>query len=460
VRFRFDAGTIVLEDTDANLWGHSLPGMQWDERVGALRAPAYLWPRIREVLVRDPGRVPDGVRPIGQILEGWSAIDLRAYQESAVLAWELSGRRGLVVLPTGSGKTMVALAAMARTGLSTLCLVPTRVLLEQWHKEIARVWSGPVGVLGDGVRRIERITVATIESAYRTMHRIGNQFDLLVLDEAHHFGGGVRDEALEMSTAGARLGLTATPPAQPAALERLRDLIGAVVFERAVSDLSGRFLAPFDLVTLRIALSGAERIAYQARMQQFRSVHAEFRRVAPGAPWEQFQREASRTSIGRQALQALKEARRIAGYTAGKRAAVADLVARHRNARVLLFTSDNESAYAIAREHLIMPMTCHIGRAEREEVLAAFRSGELRTLVSARVLNEGIDVPDAEVAIIVSGAMGEREHVQRVGRVLRPVEGKRATVYELIASGTSETAKSRRRSRALGGPPSDHRASP
>jgi hypothetical protein len=372
VRFRFDAGTIVLEGVEADPRGRSLPGMQWDDRVGVFRAPAYAWPAIREVLVREPGRVPDGVRPIGQILEGWAAIALRPYQESAVLAWELSGRRGLVVLPTGSGKTLVALAVMARTGLSTLCLVPTRVLLEQWHREIARVWSGPVGILGDGVRQIGRITVATFESGYRTMHRIGNQFDLLVIDEAHHFGCGVRDETLEMSTAAARLGLSATPPNQPAALERIRELIGAVVYERAVSDLSGRFLAPFDLVTLRIALSQSERIAYESRMQLFRSVHAEFRRVAPGAPWEQFQREASRTSVGRQALNALKEARRIVGYTSGKRAAVADLLARHRNARVLVFTSDNESAYAIARENLIMPMTCDIGRAEREDVLAGF----------------------------------------------------------------------------------------
>jgi superfamily II DNA or RNA helicase len=428
--------------------------MQWDDRVGVVRAPAYFWPRIREVLVRDPGRVPDGVRDPGQFKEGWSPIDLRPYQESAVLAWELSGRHGLVVLPTGSGKTRVALAAMARTGLSTLCLVPTRVLLEQWHKEIARVWAGPVGILGDGARRVERITVATFESAYRTMHRIGNQFDLLVIDEAHHFGCGVRDEALEMSTAIARLGLTATPPTQPASVARLRDLIGGLVYERAIGDLSGRFLAPFDLVTIRIPLTQSERLAYESRMRRFRSVHTEFRRIAPDAPWEQFQREASRTSAGRQALSALREARRIAGYTAGKRATVAELLARHRDARILVFTSDNESAYGIAREHLVMPMTCDIGRAERDEVLAAFRSGELRALVSARVLNEGVDVPDADVAIIVSGAMGAREHVQRVGRVLRPAEGKRAIVYELIASGTSETAKSRRRRRALGGAPS------
>jgi hypothetical protein len=98
VRFRFDAGTIVLEGATADLRGRSLPGMQWDDRIGAFRAPADAWPRIREVLVRDPGRVPDGVRAIGQIHEGWAAIALRPYQESAVLAWELASQRGLALL--------------------------------------------------------------------------------------------------------------------------------------------------------------------------------------------------------------------------------------------------------------------------------------------------------------------------------------------------------------------------
>jgi superfamily II DNA or RNA helicase len=83
------------------------------------------------------------------------------------------------------------------------------------------------------------------------------------------------------------------------------------------------------------------------------------------------------------------------------------------------------------------------------EVLERFRRGEIRALVSARVLNEGVDLPDADVAVVVAGAMGEREHVQRVGRVLRPADHKRATIYELVAQGTTETAKSRRRRAAL-----------
>ncbi len=446
---RFDAGTVVLDGDEAQSIGKILPGMRWDPRIERFRAPGYLWPRMRDALVRQLGRRPDGVRPTGQVLEGWTVPALRPYQESALLAWELASRRGLVVLPTGSGKTLVAVAAMARTGLSTLCLVPTRVLLDQWIGVVSSVWSDPVGRLGDGARVIERVTVATFESAYRNMHRLGHRFDLLVIDEVHHFGTGIRDEALEMSLAAARLGLSATPPIDGDAKGRLDDLVGPIVFQLGIGDLAGRFLAPFDLVTLRIALTDEERDAYETRMALFRDMRARYFQLRPGAPWETFMREVSRTREGRRALNAWREARSLASYTEGKRAALAELLGRHGDARVLVFSGTNTAAYSVARDHLIMPMTCDIGRKEREDVLERFRGGRLRAMVSAQVLNEGVDVPDADVAIVLAGALGEREHVQRVGRVLRPAAGKRATVYELVAEGTSEVAKARRRKAAL-----------
>src|SRR4029077_19158370 len=100
-------------------------------------------------------------------------------------------------------------------------------------------------------------------------------------------------------------------------------------------------------------------------------------------------------------------------------------------------------------ERLVMPPTGVIGRRERDQALARFRAGEVRALVSAQVLNEGIDVPDAEVAIIVGGVRGQREHVQRVGRLLRPAPGKRAVIYELVLQGTHETRKAVQRRKAL-----------
>jgi superfamily II DNA or RNA helicase len=117
--------------------------------------------------------------------------------------------------------------------------------------------------------------------------------------------------------------------------------------------------------------------------------------------------------------------------------------------RVLIFTADNTTAYAIAREFLVIPVTCDIGRAERLTMLERFRTGESPVLVSSQVLDEGFDMPDADVAIIIGGTASERRHVQRVGRVLRPRPGKRARVYELAVQATVEVTQVARRRRGL-----------
>lgn len=446
VQLTFDGGTVLVR-SPGELEG--APGLLWDPRVRAYRAPAWRHGAVAAALGRLGIPCHDTVRAPLVATRDWRHVELRPYQQAALLAWEMSRRRGVVVLPTGSGKTRLAIAAMAGTRLATLCLVPTRVLLEQWIREIATFRPGRVGCFGDGAHTLEPITVATFESAYRYMPVLGNRFDLLIVDEVHHFGNGLRDEALEMSTAAARLGLTATPPRHGAAAARLEELIGPTVHELAIGDLVGGYLAPFDAIAMYLALTQLERARYDELIARFRAVHSAFRRLAPEGSWSEFVRTAVRTDEGRRALSAWRQARRLLAFTQSKREAVRTLLARHRDARTLVFTADNETAYAIAREHLIVPLTCDIGRKEREEVLLRFRAGELRSLVSARVLNEGLDVPDADVAIIVGGTLGEREHVQRVGRLLRPGPGKRALIYELVTPQTMEIQQARRRRKGL-----------
>src|SRR5437016_10683015 len=161
------------------------------------------------------------------------------------------------------------------------------------------------------------------------MDRLGNRFDLLVVDEAHHFGCGLRDEALEMSIADARLGLTATPPRDAAVAERLVELVGPTAYELTIGDLAGTFLSGFDIVTLHLDLTAAERQAYEGWMTTFRTVHAQFRRVAPGASWEDFARTAARTVEGRRALDAFRRARKLVTFTEAKREMLRVLLHRH-----------------------------------------------------------------------------------------------------------------------------------
>lgn len=448
MRLLYDHGTLVLSPPPER-WDF-LHGMVWDPRVELLRAPASRYAEI--VAALSERRIPfvDEARPADAPAPGgFVEPELRHYQRAALLSWELGESRGLVVLPTGSGKTRVAIAAMAGLGCRTLCLVPTRALLEQWRKELGAWYRGPIGCLGDGQRAVEAVTVATFESAYRLMPSLGNRFDLLIVDEAHHYGVGVRDETLEMCLAPRRLGLTATPP-DAVALSRLRALIGPIVYQIGVGDLTGSYLADFELVVLPIGLNADERKRYDADHRAFTTFRRRFQEFYPSASWDELATVAAQSAEGRAALAAFRRSRRLVGFTRGKARAVGTLLDKHARSRVLVFTADNAAAYAIARQHLIMPITCDISRTEREQALQAFRRGDLRALVSARVLNEGIDVPDADVAIIVGSTLGEREHVQRVGRLLRPVPGKRALVYELVTPATSEVWRAAARRRALG----------
>jgi superfamily II DNA or RNA helicase len=455
LRLEFDRGTLKLEASAPSAL-EDLPGVLWDARTASYRAPPWLYAGlVRDLRARGlelDDEVDDQLGHGGKgsvSAASWQPISLRPYQQAALSAWELAGRRGVIALPTGSGKTRVAIAAMKGAAASCLCLVPTRVLLHQWREEIARCYSGPVAVWGDGQRGRAAITVITFESAYRYMHRLGGAYSLLVVDEVHHFGQGLRDEALEMAVAPHRLGLTGTPPQGELARARLAALIGPTVFEQSVRDLAGSYLADFDLVVMRLPLDADERLAYEREMSAFRAAYRSFMRFRPDGSWEEFTRVAKSTREGRAALAGWRAGRRLLALTRGKAAALAALLDRHRHGRTLVFTADNDTAYAIARRHLVMPVTCHIQREERDQALGRFRSGELRALVSSRVLNEGIDVPDADVAVIVGGSQGEREHSQRIGRLLRPAPGKRAIVYELVADGTSETRQAERRRRGL-----------
>ena len=447
MKLLFDRGTLVLYGNlvDAG----SLPGVLWDSRIRAWRAPACCYAMLAQELSRRYPGFHDEVLPQLAIAPPIPFPELRPYQAAAVASWEFAGKRGIIALPTGSGKTRTAIAAISRTRLRTLCLVPTRALMAQWVKILRDTSLASIGEYGDGRRVEQPITVATFASALRNMETLGNRFDLIVIDEVHHFGAGAGDEILEMCTATARLGLSATPPEDNVRRSRLDSLVGPEVYRASVEELAGRYLASFQLITISVRLTPAESQAYNTETSIFRPVCRAFFNAAPAALWSDFVVTAGRSNSGRRALAAWRRSRAIVLYNAEKRRVVNDLLLRHHNSRTLIFAADNDTAYSVARQHLVQPITCDIGKKERERALQRFSMGELRILVSARVLNEGIDVPAADVAIIVGGSQGSREYVQRVGRVLRPSEGKKAIVYDLVTRGTFEVRRADEHRRAL-----------
>jgi superfamily II DNA or RNA helicase len=449
MRLSYDRGTILVYGLAGDSPLVRLPGLRWDHRVGCHRAAGWRHADLVGALRRrGEAFTNDVLSGRDDPLPGWPPLELRPYQQAALAAWQTGGMNGVLVLPTGSGKTRLACAAIAATGARALCLAPTRALVQQWRGELGQLSGLEIGCFGDGQQELRPVTAATFESAFRHMAALGHHFELLVVDEVHHFGHGGRDEALELCAAPLRMGLTATAPTGVAA-DRIQQLVGPRIFELTVRDLAGQYLAELELIVMRLALTPEERAEYQREVTAFRTGLGCCGRLPSPSDWGPFVRAAAESPEGRVALRAWRRARQLLGLTAAKRAAVGALLAQHRQQKVLIFTADNQSAYAIAREQLVMPITCEIPKNERERALEKFKRGTLRVLVSARVLNEGIDVPDAEVAIVVGGALGQREHVQRVGRLLRPAPGKRALVYELVTSCTREVRQSADRRRGL-----------
>ena len=454
MRIRFDRGTLVFDQISTNQDRSVLDGAAWDAELAAWRLPASRFSEIRERIsdifvrrsdVSDKPDLLDTLEPVG-LAPPRAKPELRWYQREAIAAWREHGDRGVIALPTGTGKTITAIGAMLELGTATLVVVPTRVLLDQWARALEQVWSGPIGRLGDGDRRIEAITVTTYASAIAWAPQIGDQFGLVVIDEAHHVGAWCPADLFDMLIAPARLGLTATPPPEGGGLERV---IGPIVYSLGIAELVGDALAEYDLLTVAIQLTPDERELYRTTRGHFNTAYSRFRRLEPHGSWSDFVTYASRTPEGRASLAAWRLSRSVLAFPQAKATALRALLARHAGERTLVFTSDNATAYKIAREFLVLPITCDIGRVERAGMLERFRKGNAPVLVSSQVLDEGLDVPEADIAIIVGGTASARRHVQRIGRVLRPRVGKRAQVYELATHATTEVEQVVRRRRGL-----------
>ncbi|MBN1893552.1 DEAD/DEAH box helicase, partial [bacterium] len=371
--------------------------------------------------------------------------DLFPHQEEALQAWENRNRRGSVVLPTGTGKTVVGLHAMARLGMSALVVCPTLDLMNQWYDRITDAFGIETGILGGGFHEIRPVTVTTYDSAFRHMDRYGDRFGLLIFDETHHLAAPTYLQIPELSIAPFRLGLTATYRRPDARHVELSRVLGPVVYEKRIRDLKGERLSEYEIVRIPVRLADSERTLYERHEAAYAGYVKENKVRYFAGGWERFIRESAGKSEARKALLARTEMRRIFHRAQAKYDILESLFKRHIRDRVIIFTEDNALAYDLSVRFLIPALTHHTDTRERKAVLDRFRSGEYRFLVTSKVLNEGVDVPEANVAVILGGSASPVEHIQRLGRILRKKSGKRAVLYEVVVQGTAEGHVSYRR---------------
>ncbi len=207
-----------------------------------------------------------------------------------------------------------------------------------------------------------------------------------------------------------------------------------------IEDLAGNTLAPYQLVQIKVKLSQRERSHYHQLITQ-RNQFLKSQQISLGSlqGWQRFVKASSQSSTGRQAMLAHRQAKEITLSTEGKIRVLSDILCQHHPASTLIFTSDNATVYRIAKTFLIPAITHQTPVKERHDILTKFREGVYKTLVASQVLNEGVDVPAASIAIILSGSASQREFIQRLGRILRKGDDqKKAILYEVISEDTVE----------------------
>ena len=446
VQLGFRAGTLEIQGLPPG--AVSLPpACAWDARAACHRAPASAYAEVVRTLVRGGISYQDQARAYQQLDRPMRVRrEPRPYQREALAAWQKAGGRGVVVLPTGAGKTLVAQLALEDRQRSTLVVTPTLDLVRQWYDGLRATFGEPVGLLGGGDHDIQAITVTTYDSAYLHMEHLGARFGLVVFDECHHLPGPTYALAARLCLAPYRLGLTATPERADGREADLQTLVGPTVYRKDIVELSGAYLSEYETVRVSVALTPEERAEYTATRQIYRDfLRAQGIDMSRPSGWSDFIIRAARSDEGRRALAAYRRQREIAFTAPAKLDYVERLLEQHRDDRAILFTEDNATVYLISRRFLVPAITHKTKVRERSEILAGLASGRYAAIATSRVLNEGVDIPDANVAVVLSGSGSVREHVQRLGRVLRPREGKHALLYELVASGTVEAQTSERR---------------
>ncbi|MEW6359473.1 MAG: DEAD/DEAH box helicase family protein [Planctomycetota bacterium] len=449
IRLSFDRGTLLLHGLD----DHRLQSLftaeewTWDPRVSAWRREAIDYYDVVSVLQRAFGDrfrddVPSPSPPT------WGKINLptlRPEQQHALTAWRNASGRGVIVMPTGTGKTEIALAAMAQEQAATLVVAPVRDLMYQWHRRILRGLSYDAGIVGDTMFNVKPVTVTTYDSAYIHMDKLGANFGLLVFDEAHHLPGKCRREAALLSAASLRLGLTATPERSDGLHDLLDRLIGPVVYRMEMSGLRGRTLADYHVVRVPVALNEQEREAYDQAARTVRSYMAARSKETTGYSWQDLCAETGSDPEARKAQKAYFRKKSIEDRAEEKLRVLEDIFRLHVGERVIVFAGSNAMARDVSKRFLAPTLLSHSRKRERLAVLEGFTAGRFPVIVANQVLDEGVDVPAAKVAVVIGGQASTRQAKQRLGRILRKTGNVRATLYEVVCEETKDVERSRLR---------------
>lgn len=453
VALSYDKGTILIRGI-----AH-IPFAIVDPRTSdQLRAPALYYTNIMEYIKQSGIEYIDNVLdllPSPHIKIGandGNNLSLRDYQQKALDSWIRARMRGCVVLPTGSGKTVIAIKSIEAVNAASLVVVPTLDLMDQWTSVISKYFPDiNIGNLGGGTDDIQPITVSTYDSAYIRASNLGNKFSLTIFDEVHHLAAPGYRSIAEQLVSPFRLGLTATFEREDGLHTEIPKLVGGVVFQTSSTELAEqRHLAFYKIERRQVEMLPDEIESYKNNYEMYQSC---LRRLGfrYSVPFEKLVMISGRNKVAREALLARNRAMDIALNSRSKIEELREILADNKGIKTIIFTQHNKLVYEISDTFLIPCITYKTDKGERQDIIRGFKDGKYNAVVTSKVLDEGVDVPDAELGIILSGTGSSREFIQRLGRLLRPKGdvNKNALLIEITSSETRETITSAKRRKAL-----------
>ena len=381
-------------------------------------------------------------------------LALRQYQQKALDNWTEAGKRGCVVLPTGAGKTVIGIKAIELVNSASIVVVPTIDLMDQWTSVLSKYLPNmKVGNLGGGMDDIEPITVSTYDSAYLRAAALGNKFALMIFDEVHHLAAPGYRTIAEQFASPFRLGLTATIEREDDLHRDFPKLVGGIVFQAYSGELArNKHLASYEIERRQVNMLPEELEEYNKNFGVYQvSLKKIGLRMQYAGAFRRLIMMSGRSRAAREAVLARNKAMDIALNSRSKIEELKEILAEKRGQKTIIFTQHNKLVYDISDRFLIPFITHKSSKQERHDALSGFKDGRYNVIVTSKVLDEGVDVPDAQLGIILSGTGSSREFIQRLGRLLRPKpdSNTKAKLIEIISSGTREIGTSAKRKRAL-----------
>ncbi len=373
-------------------------------------------------------------------------IKLRPYQEEALKAWIENKYQGIIALPTGSGKTIIGIAAITKVNKRTLIITFTREQMFQWKEAIYKytnIEPGMVGLIYSNEKRIGPITITTYQSGYRQIKDLAPYFDFLLVDEVHHLPAEKFKYIALHSIATYRMGLSATVVREDGKHVELFPLLGGIVYHKSAAELANQgYLARYRIISVKIKLKPDER-------KQYEELRKTYQLFAGGRTFNEVLDAAMKgDERAKYALRIHNQMKMLLAKSSTKIDEAVKIAQKElaRGSKIIIFTQYVEQAKEISNRLGAYLLTGEIPPEKRKRILREFKDADKGVLVVTTVGDEGLDIPDANVGIIVSGTGSRRQFVQRLGRILRPKKGgNEARLYEIILEKTSEEYLSRKR---------------